>query len=128
MKEGIFVGAQIKHLFAHHDFITELNATERRAWEAFENLYRNFLSNETAEKLQSNFAAANCIIQFLSLKLHILHNHFDFYPENTISLSDEHKRMFHQDISHFWLTAAGVFREIETTWRMQDAKEDKVNV
>jgi hypothetical protein len=29
MREGIFVGAQIKQLFTHHDFSTKLNATER---------------------------------------------------------------------------------------------------
>jgi hypothetical protein len=38
MKEGVFVGAQIKHLFADHDFSRELNATETRAWKAFENI------------------------------------------------------------------------------------------
>jgi hypothetical protein len=32
MKEGIFIGSQIKQLFEDHDFSTELNSTERRAW------------------------------------------------------------------------------------------------
>ena len=32
MKEGIFIGSQIKHLFKDQDFSTELNSTERRAW------------------------------------------------------------------------------------------------
>jgi hypothetical protein len=42
-KEGIFVGPQIKQLLEDHDFSTKLNATERRAWEAFKNICRNFL-------------------------------------------------------------------------------------
>jgi hypothetical protein len=50
MKEGIFVGAQIEHLFADRGFSTELNAAERRAWKAFENFCRNFIGNEKAEK------------------------------------------------------------------------------
>jgi hypothetical protein len=35
MKEGIFVGPQIKQLIEDEDFSTELSATERRAWEIF---------------------------------------------------------------------------------------------
>jgi hypothetical protein len=38
MKEGIFIGHQIKQLFEDQDFSTKLNATDRRAWEAFENV------------------------------------------------------------------------------------------
>jgi hypothetical protein len=35
----------------------------------------------------------------LSLKLHILQNYFDFYPENTRALSNEHSKTFRQIIS-----------------------------
>jgi hypothetical protein len=38
MKEGIFVGPQIRQLFEDHDFGTKLSATERGAWEAYENI------------------------------------------------------------------------------------------
>jgi hypothetical protein len=48
MKEGIFVGPQIKQLLKDQDFRMKLNAVERIAWKAFENIYRNFLSNETS--------------------------------------------------------------------------------
>jgi hypothetical protein len=34
MKEGIFIGPQIKQLFEDHNFSTKLNATDRRTWEA----------------------------------------------------------------------------------------------
>jgi hypothetical protein len=46
MREGIFVGPQIKQLLEDHDFSTKLNATDRRAWEALENICRNFLGKE----------------------------------------------------------------------------------
>jgi hypothetical protein len=49
MIEGIFIGPQNKQLFENHDLNTKLNATERRAWEAFEKFCRNFLCNEKAE-------------------------------------------------------------------------------
>ena len=35
MKEGIFIGPQIKQLFKDQDFSTKLNTTERRAWKEF---------------------------------------------------------------------------------------------
>jgi hypothetical protein len=48
-KDGIFIGPQIQQLFKDHDIGTELNTTERRAWEALENVCSNFSGNEKAE-------------------------------------------------------------------------------
>ncbi|GBN53257.1 hypothetical protein AVEN_77874-1 [Araneus ventricosus] len=36
----------------------------------------------------------------MSLKIHFLHSHLEFYPENLESVSDEHGARFHQDISN----------------------------
>jgi len=38
IKEGIFVGPQVKQLFQDLDFNIELNAADRRDWVAFENV------------------------------------------------------------------------------------------
>jgi len=46
MKERIFVGPHITHLFEEQNFSSKLNSTQRIAWEAFENICRNFLGNE----------------------------------------------------------------------------------
>ena len=35
----------------------------------------------------------------MSLKIHLLDSHLDFFPENLGSVSDEHGERFHQDIS-----------------------------
>ncbi|GFN98208.1 Pol polyprotein [Plakobranchus ocellatus] len=35
----------------------------------------------------------------MSLKIHFLHNHLDFFPANLGAVSDEHGERFHQDIS-----------------------------
>jgi hypothetical protein len=82
-KEGIFVGPQIAQLFEDHDFYTELNSTERRAWKTSENVCRNFLGNEKAEnyseivqELISSHSAMRCS---MSLKLRFLHSHLDFF-------------------------------------------------
>ena len=35
----------------------------------------------------------------MSLKIHFLHPHLDFFPSNLGAVSDEHGKSFHQDIS-----------------------------
>jgi len=35
----------------------------------------------------------------MSLNIHFLHSHLDFFPENCGAVSDEHGECFHQDIS-----------------------------
>jgi len=41
IKEGIFAGLQIKQLFEDKDLSVNLCSTDRRAWKAFENVFRN---------------------------------------------------------------------------------------
>ena len=103
IKEGIFVGPQINHLFQDPNFRPKLNAAERRAWDAFTNICSNFLGNtksenykEIVEELVSSYHAMGCN---MSLKLHFLDSHLDFFPENMGAVSDEHGERFHQDIS-----------------------------
>jgi hypothetical protein len=35
----------------------------------------------------------------MSLKIHMLHSHFDFFPDNYGMVSDEHGERFHQEIA-----------------------------
>ena len=35
----------------------------------------------------------------MSLKIHFLHSHLDFFPKNVGAVSDEHGERFHQEIS-----------------------------
>ncbi|UYV80151.1 hypothetical protein LAZ67_18001830 [Cordylochernes scorpioides] len=35
----------------------------------------------------------------MSIKIHFLHSHLDFFPDNLGAVSDEHGELFHQDIS-----------------------------
>jgi len=86
-----------------HDFHTKLIATERRDWEAFENAHRNFLGNEKVENygqilqdLISSYSAMGCR---MSLNLHFMHSHFDFFLENMGVVSNKHGERFHQNIS-----------------------------
>lgn len=103
IKEGIFVGPQIRQLFRDANFRQNLSDNESRAWNAFENVCSNFLGNnksqnyrELVEELLTAYQILKCN---MSLKLHFLHSHLDFFPENLGAVSDEHGERFHQDIA-----------------------------
>jgi hypothetical protein len=63
----------------------------------------NFLGNHKAENyldmvadLVKSYQAMGCN---MSLKVNFVDSHLDFFPENLRSVSDEHGKRFHQDIS-----------------------------
>jgi hypothetical protein len=65
---------------------------------------RSFLGNHTAENyheivsdLLTAYKAMGCN---MSIKVHFLDSHLDFFPENLGFVSDEHGERFHQDISY----------------------------
>lgn len=103
IKEGIFVGPQIRQLFKDANFRQILSDNESRAWNAFESVCNNFLGNNKSEnyrELVEELLTAYHILECnMSLKLHFLHSHLDFFPENLGAVSDEHGERFHQDIA-----------------------------
>lgn len=103
LKEGMFVGPQIRELFKDENFETTLSRTENRAWTAFKNVCSNFLGNrksenykDLVEELIQSYKTLGCN---MSLKLHFLHSHLEFFPDNLGAVSDEHGERFHQQIA-----------------------------
>lgn len=103
IKEGIFVGLQIRELMQDEKFEKHLNKVEKTAWKSFINVIKNFLGNSKAEnycalvsRLLDSFKAMGCN---MSVKIHFLDSRLDFFPENLGAVSDEHGERFHQDIS-----------------------------
>lgn len=103
IKEGIFVGPQIRHVMNDEHFEEMLVGPEKVAWRAFKDVVENFLGNHRAlnyrqlvNKLLSAYKAMKCN---MSLKIHFLHSHLDFFPANLGAVSDEQGERFHQDIS-----------------------------
>jgi hypothetical protein len=97
-------------------------------WQALKNVTKSFLGNhkaenyhETGSDLLTAYKAMGCN---MSLKVHFLGSHLDFFSENLGAVSDEHGERFHQDISNMekwyqgsgasvcWLSTAGPSREI----------------
>lgn len=103
IKEGVFIGPQIRQLIKDNIFKEKLSDLEKSAWESFIKVTQNFLGNHRSndyesivEELLSTYKALGCN---MSLKIHFLHSHLDFFPENLGAVSDEHGERFHQDIS-----------------------------
>ncbi|UYV81545.1 hypothetical protein LAZ67_20001494 [Cordylochernes scorpioides] len=103
IKEGIFVGPQIRELQQDGNFQNSLNEVEAAAWNSFRNVCKNFLGSVKVENYQDivndlllSYKALGCN---MSLKIQFLHSHLDFFPDNLGAVSDEHGERFHQDIS-----------------------------
>lgn len=103
LKEGIFIGPQIKELMNDKTFESTLNSKEKQAWTSMIKVFQNFLGkkkSEDYENLVKNMIQALYALGCkMSLKIHILDSHLDFCPENMGDVSDEHGERFHQDIS-----------------------------
>ncbi|UYV66834.1 hypothetical protein LAZ67_4003034 [Cordylochernes scorpioides] len=103
IKEDIFVGPQIRELQQDGNFQNSLNEVEAAAWNSFRNACKNFLGSVKVENYRDivndlllSYKALGCN---MSLKIHFLHKHLDFFPDNLGAVSDEHGERFHQDIS-----------------------------
>ena len=76
---------------------------KKAAWKSLKNICSGFLGNHKAENyheivsdLVNSYKAMGCN---MSLKLHFLDSHLEFFPENLGAVSDEHGEHFHQQIS-----------------------------
>ena len=63
----------------------------------------NFLGNHKAENyieiVENIIEAFRHLGSRMSLKLHFLHSHLEFFPDNLSAVSDEHSERFHQNIA-----------------------------
>ena len=102
IKAGIFNGPEICKVICDGNFQEKLSPVEKTAWEKFVLLVNKFLGNEKS----SNYATIvtdflNAYKQLgarMSLKIHFLHSHLDFFPPNMGDVSDKHGERFHQEI------------------------------
>ena len=104
IKEGIFVGPQIHKLYKDEHFNTILIGDEKFACDTFVQLSTNFLGNKRAENCKDLLANLHCYSRLgcnMSLKIHFLHSHLDYFADNCGAVSDEHLQIcFHLQISN----------------------------
>ena len=103
LKAGIFVGPEIKKLLLNEEFDSRLNPVELAAWNALKSVVANFLGNHRHEQYADMVDDMPKVYEPLgarmSLKMHFLHSHLDFFPPNRGKVSDEQGERFQQDIS-----------------------------
>jgi len=94
IKEGVFVGPQIRKLFRDDMFNNRPQGDEKKEWDPFRLVSTNFLGNIGAEKYKelvgdmlSYYHKFGCN---MSLKIQMLHSHLNFFPDNCGMFSDEH--------------------------------------
>uniref|UniRef100_A0A6A7G0F0 Uncharacterized protein n=1 Tax=Hirondellea gigas TaxID=1518452 RepID=A0A6A7G0F0_9CRUS len=102
LKAGIFDGPKIRELLKDHNFDESMEDNERKAWISFKSIITNFLGSHRSldyervvEELLQNFQALGAR---MSIKMHFLSSHLDYFPENCDDVSEEQEEQFHQDI------------------------------
>ena len=102
MKGGIFDGPQVCQLIRDLEFEKLMTNLELEAWKAIVLVVKNVLSNNRAsnhEELITNMLYAFKNLECnMSIKMHYLFSHMDWFPENLGAMSDEQRERFHQDI------------------------------
>lgn len=103
LKEGIFIGPQVRELMHDMTFYELLEGTEKFAWEAFCVVAENFLGRKKdpnyKEMVQNLIDAYRMMGCNMSLKIHFLNSHIDCFHSNSGHVGDEHGERFHQDLA-----------------------------
>ena len=79
-------------------FDEDMKETERNALFSFKKICKDFLAannQNVVQDLLTSYKAMGCN---MSLKIHFLELHLDFFPGNLGEDSDEHDERFHKDI------------------------------
>ena len=91
LKAGIFVSPTIRKLMVDDGFQERLNTLELAAWEGFKLVVNNFLGNyrhnEYADMVDNMLKAYENLGSRMSLKMHFLHSHPDFFLPNLGAVS-----------------------------------------
>ena len=97
IKEGIIVGPQRIKLLKDNNFDQHLSSVETDAWYSFKAVVTHFLGNTKTEDYEKK--CIRCVN--MSLKIHFLHFHLEFFFKTFGSVSYEHGEGFHQDLKSY---------------------------
>jgi len=87
IKEGVFIGPQIRELMQDKQFDEDLNETERNGWLSFKRICKDFLGNQKAandqDVVQDLLTSYKNAVWSMSLKIHFLESQFEFFPRKS---------------------------------------------
>ena len=102
LKQGIFVGPEIRKLLKNQLLNTKLTPNKLAAWNAFQLVVQNFLgkrkSTDYQEIVSKMLLAYKEMGARISLKMHFLHSHLESFPENNEDVNDKHGDILKKDI------------------------------
>ena len=120
LKQGVFIGPEIRKLLKDENSKEKLNPNELAARNAFESVVQNFLGKYKAanheEEIDKMLHACEEMGAHMSLKMHFLHAHLHFFTENNGNVSDEHRERFHQEIKIIERRYQENVREMSVPW------------
>jgi hypothetical protein len=133
IKEGVFVGPQLRQLIQGIKFEDQLSEVEKDAWKSFRNVTAIFLGEIIGQKIimiwwliMYNSTKPRGI---KSLKVHFLDYHLDFFPENVGAVTDFTRKFPPRKINSkasgvpvCWLIIAGY---LEGTFHRQNIAESQ---
>jgi hypothetical protein len=94
LKEGMFIGLQIREIINGDLSEHLLTETEKSVWLKFKAVCLNFLGNVKTKNYKKLFEdllhAYRTVGSNVSLQAHCLHSHLDFLTPNLGAVSDEH--------------------------------------
>ena len=96
LRAGVFDGPQIHEFMKDLIFDKVLTTNKKIAWLSFKNVITNFLGKHQSQdcedmiqELMQNFQALGTR---LSIKMHFLNSHLDYFPDNCGKYSEERVR------------------------------------
>ena len=104
MKEGIFIGPQIRDIIKDEYFDKLLQGDEKATWESFKFCSKSIFEKEKRSKLWRAYKQPFAELPEIRLH-HVTKNKLPsltfgfFFPVNPGAVSDENRERFHQDIS-----------------------------
>ena len=102
LKASVIDGPQIRRLVNNPAFMSSMQSAELGEWNVFPVKVTKFLGNTKTEYYKLLVSNLLQVLRMLgcngSVKVHLLHIHVDYFPDNFGAVRQERRERFHQDI------------------------------
>jgi len=103
IKEGVFVGLQVRELIQNVKSKDQLSEMEKAASKPLKNVTTSVLGNHRADEYCDMLAdlvqSCKAMGYNMSLNVHFSDSHLDFFPEKLGTVSNWQRERFHKEVS-----------------------------